>query len=226
VLIGGQAIALWSAQLADYLPEDAEPVSSRDLDFQGSRDDVELAARLLSGESFIAAIDDFTPMTGKAVFLDSDGHKRTLDFLAQPYGLDAEDVDKTAIEIEVIAGDRTIPLWVMHPERCLRSRVANSALPNKQTDLAWRQLTRAIECVHAFGLLLLDVGESPRVVTQLNERVFELAYHDRRARKIYADRGIDVLDALIDDDRLSDAHRQIRLPQMRQLVTARRDGTP
>lgn len=162
-------------------------------------------------------------MTGKAVFHDSDGYKRTLDFLAQPYGLEAEDVDETAIEIEVRTDDdHTIPLWVMHPERCLRSRVANSALPNKQTDLAWRQLARSIECVRAFGLLLLDMGEDARTVTRLNERVFELAYHDRRARSIYTEHGIDVMNALVHDGRLPKAHLEIRLPQMRRLMTGRR----
>lgn len=34
VLIGGQAVALWGAQLMDYLPTQDDPVTSRDVDFQ------------------------------------------------------------------------------------------------------------------------------------------------------------------------------------------------
>ena len=75
------------------------------------------------------------------MFLDSDGHKRRLDFLDSVYGMNSEDIRTTAIEIDLLpGGDRQVPVWVMHPERCMESRVHNSALANKQTDLAWRQL--------------------------------------------------------------------------------------
>lgn len=69
VLIGGQAVALWGAQLTDYLPVDDDPVTSRDFDFQGLRSDVELAAELLGGRLFIPSMDDATPQTGKVVFV-------------------------------------------------------------------------------------------------------------------------------------------------------------
>jgi hypothetical protein len=211
--------------LADYLGAASQPVASRDLDFQGYKSDVELAAKLLGGRLFVPGWDDHTPMTGKTVFMDSEGYERTLDFLAQPYGLEAEDVRQTAIEVDIEMEDgRLIPLWVMHPERCLRSRVANSELPNKQTPLAWRQLDAAIGCVRAFGRLLLDEEDVPlRTVMKLSERVYELARYDRRARKIYLERGVDVLQAIVDDPRLPEAHRKVRLPQILRDVAERRE---
>ena len=57
-------------------------------------------------------------MTGKAVFFDSDGHKRTLDFLAQPYGLDAEDVRNRC-------GRRRV--GGLHPHVFPRTRHGNTA---------------------------------------------------------------------------------------------------
>ena len=87
--------------------------------------DVELAVRVLSGESFIRSVDDCTPMTGKAAFSDSDGYARTLDFLAQPYGLNAEDAIETAIEFKVRSRDHTIPLsWRGVPQRLMTCSAA------------------------------------------------------------------------------------------------------
>jgi hypothetical protein len=118
---------------------------------------------------------------------------------------------------------RAIPLWVMHPERCLRSRVANSRLPDKNTALAWRQLRVAIKLVAAFSRFLLDSDESPRLVMKLNERVFELAYYNRDAMRIYIEEGIDVFDAALVDKRLPERHLDIRLPQMRDALREKRD---
>lgn len=224
VLIGGQAVAIWGAQLMTYLPAGQAPVTSRDVDFQGERSDVELAAQLLGGRLYVPRFDDVTPQTGKAVFVDSEGYERTLDFLAEPHGLIAEDVRRTAVPIRIAMEDgREIPLWVMHPERCLRSRVANTSLPGKRTALARRQLDAAIQLVPAFGRFLLDEGIDPRVVTKLNERVFELARYDKNAMRLWLEDGIDVLDALLADDRLPEAHRATRLPQIRAEVAKQRD---
>jgi hypothetical protein len=215
---------LWASQLADYLPGEEEPVASHDVDFQGSRSDVQLASELLGGRLYLPKMDDLTPQTGKAIFADSEGYERVLDFLAQPYGLDADDVRDTAIEVDIDLEDgRTIPLWVMHPERCLRSRVANTRLPGKNTALSWRQLRVAIKLVGAFSRFLLDSDESPRLVMKLNELIFELAYYNRDAMRIYLEEGIDVFDAALVDERLPERHLGIRLQQMREALQEKRD---
>ncbi len=193
------------------------------MDFQGSTSAVVLAAKLLGAELFLPTIDDTTPQTGVAKFLDSEGYERTLDFLDQPHGLDAEDVRNTAIEVDIsLTGERRIPLWVMHPERCLRSRVANTTLPGKNTDLAKRQLKASIVLVRAFSQFLLDEGESLRIVMKLNERVFDLALRNPDALRLYLDDGVDVSAAVLGDPRLPSAHLDVRLPQLRlQLKTKR-----
>jgi hypothetical protein len=105
----------------------------------------------------------------------------------------------------------------------MESRVHNSGLPNKQTYLAWRQLRASILCARAFSQLLLDErGDAAvRDVLNLNERVFRFAQEDRSAR-LALDRDIEVFDAVLDDERLPEKFRTVRLPQMRERVIARR----
>jgi hypothetical protein len=138
--------------------------------------------------------------------------------------MSSEDVRNTAIEVDLLLGeDRRVHVWVMHPERCMESRVHNSALPNKQTDLAWRQLRASILCARAFSQLLLDErGEAAiRDVLNLNERIFRFAQENRCAR-LALDKDIEAFDAILDDERLPEKFRTIRLPQMRQRIRALR----
>lgn len=93
VLVGGQAIALWGEQLKEYLPGDEEPVTSRDIDFQGSSSAVVAAAELLGGTAEVATFDDHGPHAGVTVFSDHEGHTRVIDFLTAPYGLDFQAAD-------------------------------------------------------------------------------------------------------------------------------------
>jgi hypothetical protein len=182
----------------------------------GNSSDLRQSAELLGARVRVAKFEDRTPLTGVAIFLDSKGHERRLDVMASVYGLNSEDIRQTAIEAELLVdGGRQVNVWVMHPERCMESRVHNSALSNKQTDLAWRQLRASILCARAFSQLLLDErgGAAVRDVLKINERIFRFAQEDR-CSKLVSDRGIETFDAVLDDDRLPEKFRTVRLPQM------------
>jgi hypothetical protein len=227
VLVGGQAVSVWIGQLEDRLEDEltTAPVVSRDIDFLGNTADLQRAGKLLGGRVRVAGWEDHTPLAGAAMFLDSDGHKRRLDFLENVYGMNSDDIRSTAIEVDLLPGeDRQVPVWVMHPERCMESRVHNSALPNKQTDLAWRQLRASILCARAFSQLLLDErGEAAvRDVLNLNERIFRFAQEDRCAR-LALNRDIEAFDAVLDDERLPEKFRTIRLPQMQERIRSLRE---
>jgi hypothetical protein len=226
VLVGGQAVVVWFGQLGDRLRADiaAAQVASRDLDLLGAAQDARRAAEMLGGRVHLSHWDDRTPLTGVAIFVDDDGYERRLDVLRSAYGMRSDDIRATAIEVDVRLDDgRLVPVWVMHPERCMESRVHNSTLANKQTDLAWRQLRVSILCARAFSELLLDErGEAAvRDVLNLNERIFQFARTDRCVR-LAADRGIEVFDAVLDDVRLPEKFRTTRLPQMRTTIQASR----
>ena len=224
VLVGGQAVAIWTSHLQDRIEGVlAEVIASRDIDLLGNASDLRKAGELLGGRVRVAGWDDHTPLTGVAIFLDDDGHERRLDVLESVYGLSSEDLRNTAIEIDLLVDDGQVRVWVMHPERCMESRVHNSALPNKQTDLAWRQLRASILCARAFSQLLLDErGDAAvRDVLNLNERVFRFA-QERPSARIALDRNIEVFDAILDDERLPEKFRTVRLPQMRERIVALR----
>ena len=223
ILIGGQAVALWVSYFEPLLGGlEADRVASKDIDFQGSSTLLAQAAALLGGDLRVPSIDHFTPIIGIVTFLDSDGYERQLDLLDRPYGLQPADITASAIPVEVSRPDGTIlHLSVMHPERCMESRVQNTNLPNKQTGLAWRQLRASITCTRAFSAELLDAGRT-RDVLKLNERIFRFAQEQRSAR-LALDKDIEVFDAVLDDERLPDKFRTIRLPQMQERIRALRE---
>lgn len=232
VLIGGQAVSLWVAQLEDRLGKSTpELIASKDIDFQGDSNAFKRATELLDGEGRVPRFDELPPMSGVAVFHDSDGWARHLDFLPQPYGLEREQV--TAHAIEVTTTDRDgdeVSFHVMHPLHVLESRICNASLPAKQTDLAWRQLRAAIECARAFHAALLDLAEhevdaTVRSVLNYNERVFHLATDSDQSRREIVAQGIEIFDAVLIDDRLPRLFLERRLPQMRAALTAIRAAT-
>ncbi len=226
VLVGGQAVAIWASKLGDRIADTlVDAVASRDIDLLGNPADLRQSAELLGARVRVAKLEDRTPLTGVAIFLDSEGRERRLDVMASIYGMNAEDIRRTAIEAELLVdGDRQVNVWIMHPERCMESRVNNSDLSNKQTDLAWRQLRASILCARAFSQLLLDErGEAAiRDVLKLNERIFRFAQEDR-CSKLASDRGIEAFDAVLDDKRLPERFRAVRLPQMQERIRTARE---
>jgi hypothetical protein len=226
VLVGGQAVAIWASKLEDRIADAlVEAVASRDIDLLGNSADLRRSATLLDARVRVATFEDRTPLTGVAIFLDSDGHERRLDVMTSVYGMNSEDIRQTAIEATLLVDeDRQVKVWVMHPERCMESRVHNSVLSNKQTDLAWRQLRASILCARAFSQLLLDErGETAvRDVLKLNERIFRLAQEDRSS-KLASDQDIETFDAVLDDDRLPEQFRTVRLPQMQDRIRTLRE---
>jgi hypothetical protein len=224
VLVGGQALAFWAAQIAPYDATAAAAISSSvDIDFQARPSDARRAAAQLDVEVRIPTIDEPSVHTGLVRFLDRRGVTRTLDFIECPHGLEASDVRDTALKV-LLPGteERPVSFWVMHPERCLRSRIYNADLPGKRTPLAITQMRAAVAIVRAFGVAQLEAGVSEKVVRAVNEAVFDLAYHDRRSHRALVDFGVDVMTALTTDARLHEAHLRVRVPQMRRLVNERR----
>lgn len=224
VLVGGQALAFWAAQIAPYDDTAAAAISaSVDIDFQARPSDARRAAAQLGVEVRIPMLDEPSVHTGLVRFVDRHGATRTLDFIECPHGLEASNVRETALEVVLPGADeRPVSFWVMHPERCLRSRIYNADLPGKRTPLAITQMRAAVAIVRAFGVAQLEAGVGEKAVRAVNEAVFELAYHDRRSHRALVDFNVDVMAALTTDPRLHEAHLQVRVPQMRRLVHERR----
>jgi hypothetical protein len=167
-------------------------------------------------------MDDHTPNTGIVIFTDSDGILREIDFIDAPLGLNHRDVRDTAVPLMLADeyGELTIPLLVMHPERCMESRVVNAITLKKTQPLALRQLRVSVICSRLWSQVLLDSEELPeekrvRAVLNINERIFRKCIKDRRFRDVLLDNGVDPFAAvLVDHPLLPDCFREQRYPQM------------
>jgi hypothetical protein len=224
ILIGGQAVAFWIVTLEAQLGEPVAgptPGTSKDIDFEGNRDEAIEIAKRLGGHASIPDMDNHTPNSGVVEYIDSDGWPREIDFLDSPLGLTSKDVEASAVRLEVDDGEGgRVPLWVMHPERCVESRVANIMILGTLHPLALEQLRASIDSTRRFSGLLLDEGQR-REVLDVNERLFRKSLRDPNFRRIYEQHGIDPFDGVLVDERLGD-FVPIRYPQMRAALERRR----
>jgi len=223
-------LAFWLRYLASIYAEvaDVEPVTSKDIDFEGTSQTVALAAALVAGEPKLPGMDDHTPNTGLVLFTDADGVDREIDFIDEPLGLRGRDVRDTAVLVELPAQGVTpaARVWIMHPERCMESRVVNAIILGKTQPLAMRQLKASISCARLWSRFILDSEELPleervRTVLRINERIFRRC-KEKPFRDILLDHAVDPFEALlVEDERLPAAFRDRRYPQMRTLLAER-----
>lgn len=226
VLVGGQALAFWMRFLQERSSEVAAlvPLASKDIDFEGSARAVRRAAELLAARARVASIDDNSPNTGIVLFVDANGVQREIDFIDQPLGLRARDVRDTAVRL-MVAGDdagHEVPVWVMHPERCMESRIYNAQILGKTDALAMRQLQASIICAREWTRFLLDEDssrEKVRAALRINERIFRKCMRDIHFRAIERRLGVDPFGAVLaEHPALPERFRERRYPQMhRQL---------
>lgn len=175
----------------------------------------------------LASMDDHTPNTGTVMFVDADGIEREIDFIDQPLGLRARDIRDTAVRLVLPGGAGTeAPVWVMHPERCMESRIYNAQILHKTDELAMRQLVVSIVCAREWSRYLLDDDSSPeriRAVLRINERIFRKCLRDMHFRAAELTLRIDPFEAvLVEHPVLPVQFREMRYPQMREQIENRR----
>ncbi len=209
-------------------PAELELFTSKDIDFEGAARSARKAGELLHGDVRIPTRDDHTPNTGVVVFKDSDGEVREADFISAPYGLDGRDVRDSAVKLNVSNADQSeVLVWVMHPERCMESRVYNVVGLRQTGRIAMDQLRRSVVCAREFSRFLLDDQGAPqpervRAVLRLNERIYRKCLRDRVFRQVVLDLEVDPFDAVLVDDRLPERFREKRFPQMVEQLGDRR----
>lgn len=227
VLIGGQAVNFWAERYLHRVPELAAhgPYTSKDVDFCGSRAALIQCAHQLHGKALLPVEFDPTPNTGQLIFIDDSGAERVIDFLHQPFGLEASDVLRTSLPVDIL-DDHGRPTGarfrVMHPERCLESRVHNVVgLPGYDRPAALSQLRAAIVCTREFLLDLLVAGRI-RPTLDLAERLFHFCHDDIHGRAVFDRFLIDPFSAVFTDSRLPDEFNSRRYPQMLSRLESRR----
>ncbi len=230
VLVGGQAVAFWTRFLQARSSEVSAfaPLASKDIDFEGGARAVRRAADLLTARMRLAGMDDHSPNTGIVLFVDADGVEREIDFIDQPLGLSARDIRDTAVRLVLFKdwAGHEVAVWVMHPERCMESRIYNAQILGKTDALAMRQLGASIACAREWSRYLLDDDPSPervRAVLRINERIFRKCVRDIHFRSAELGLGIDPFEAVLaEHPALPGRFRERRYSQMRQQIDDRR----
>ncbi len=130
VLVGGQALNFWAERyrgVSDLAREG--PFTSKDVDFCGKREAAVAFAQRLDGRAELPAIDDPSPNTAMVRFIDAGGVERVIDFIGQPFGMEADDIHRTAIPFDVLDehGGVACHVRIMHPVRCMEKTLSTSS---------------------------------------------------------------------------------------------------
>jgi hypothetical protein len=219
LLVGGQALAFWADHLQVERPANLSSGVTADADFIGDSLLAKNLGKRLGWQTWIPALDDATPQTGKVTHRTGSGGVKQVDFLSGVVGLTTKDLARRAVELEVPDIGR---LRVIHPIDVLDSRIQNlHLLPEKRTDAGISQARLAVDVAREFiRREIATRGE--RVGVKLLERVADIA-HDMAAVRVFLLYGIDPLQAVpLEDFRTTSALHKVRWPQIVTSVEEKR----
>ena len=140
---------------------------SRDIDFLGGAADLQRAGELFGGRVRVAGWEDHTPLVGAAMFLDSDGHKRRLDFLE---GAAAQ--GRTGVTFKDVAEG-----WY-----------ASGKLKRDWSSSTQRDYRSVLDhhLIETFGALRIESVSSPRIERWRDGQVQDHGMSRRNANKLLA----------------------------------------
>lgn len=219
LLVGGQALAFWADHYRVRRPSDLESGVTADADFIGDSDLARRLGKELGWTTWIPALDDATPQTGKVTRRLRNGMVKQVDFLSGVIGLTTKDLARRAVEVEMAGTER---LRVIHPIDVLDSRIQNlHALPEKRNKIGIAQAALAIEVARAcIRHTITEAGE--RAGLRLLERVADIAA-ETAAVRVFLLYEIDPLAAVpLEDFRTTTALHRTRWPQIVAVVEAKR----
>jgi hypothetical protein len=233
VLVGGQGQGFWVGQYADTVPElQADlaahgPLTSRDIDFLGSRAAAERCAQRLAGRLQVADIDHATPNPLVVHYTDGRGHLRLIDFLSALHGIRrTADVYDTAVVVDFLAPDLAAAgrhFRVGHPVLLMESRISNVVdLRKYQTEHGRRQARAAILCAREYARRRIEAG-AVKEVCRMYERIFRFR-SSPTGRTAAGREGLDAFAAILVDPGLPESFRTIRYSQMQRELARVRKG--
>jgi hypothetical protein len=226
VLVGGQALALWSQIYHVVPPNELSGGISADVDFIGSLSAAKTVGRALnrSGGSWkLHAVDpdDATPQTAKlSLTVKGEGYKE-IDFLGAIVGVNTDQVKTRAVEMKL--RDLSKGVKIIHPLDLLASRLHNLAnIPEKRDAQSVAQVRLAITIVRAF-ISQAHSTLQERDVFPFVEEVRRIALNKKLGR-VYYEYGFDVLSAVPVELFKNEGFLAQRWPQIRTLVAEQRES--
>jgi len=211
LLVGGQALAFWADHLQVKHPANLVSGVTADADFIGDSLLAKTLGKRLGWDTWIPALDDSTPQTGKVSHRLKNGGVKQVYFLSGVAGLTTKDLARRAVEMEVPDIGH---LRVIHPVDVLDSRIQNlHLLPEKRTDAGIAQARLSIDVARAF-IRQEIVARGERAGLKLLERIADIA-GDIAAVRVFLLYGIDPLEAIpLEDFRTTSALHKVRWPQI------------
>lgn len=221
LLVGGQALAFWADHLQVQRPANLLSGVTADADFIGDAVLAKNLGKRLGWHTWIPALDDSTPQTGKVTHRTKGGGVKQVDFLSGVVGLTTKDLARRAIELEVPDIGR---LRVIHPIDVLDSRIQNlHLLAEKRNAAGIAQARLAVDV--ALEFIRREVAtRGERVGLKLLERIAEIAA-DIAAVRVFLLYGVDPLRAVpLEDFRTTSALHKVRWPQIVAEVAQKRES--
>jgi hypothetical protein len=211
ILIGGQALNLWSERFAPRCPALATPNTSKDIDFYGKPAQVSKCARLLDAPYKIYGPKDRTPCSGSV----QHGAVQ-IDFVHTLAGVSASELKDLSPPLKSVR--------VMHPIHVLTTRLANVVELGRTDEHSLRQLRAAVLVVREFiRQEILERGEV-KAARQLNEQAFDLSA-SANGLAAWHRHQIDAFEAVLVDPRLGASFVKIKYARMQADLAALREKT-
>lgn len=226
MLVGGQALALWSQIYHVPPPNELSGGISADIDFIGSMSAAKTVGLALnrSGGSWKlheVAPDDATPQTAKLSLTMQDEGYKEIDFFSGIVGVNTDQVKARAVEMRLSGLSRGVQ--IIHPLDLLASRLHNlAAIPGKRNAHGVTQGRLAISVVRAFISQAHSTLEE-RDVFPFVEEVRRIAL-DKKLGRVYYEYGFDVLAAVPVELFKNEGFLSKRWPQIQALVAEQREG--
>jgi hypothetical protein len=224
LLIGGQAVYFWGSRYVAQEPglEQWRPFTSKDIDFQGGRDDVIRTAKRLGVTALLPDKREMTSLAG-IVPCKIRGQPTSIEFVRTSPGINPEEADRSAAEYEVL-GRR---VRVLDPVSLLSCKLHLALKVNQKERRDVDHLQIMLLCVRAFLRETLSGAEAEAMPARgwlgAVERVLHLS-ESALGKKAIRDLDVDWSQALPLAEigssvlPLATALRERRLPQWRKAM--------
>jgi hypothetical protein len=214
ILVGGQAVAFWSAYFGI---RSRLPALTKDIDFLATRHDAKRAAAQLRlpHKLKLATLEDPPPnIAVLSVRLSGYPEPVLIDFLSGVVGLDSKDIVRSAVVVEI---DK-VRLAIMHPLQLLQAKLWNLyRLPVKRSPEGVEQARLSIGIAAGFIERQRRDGASQRELLEMVERVGRFAA-TAPARYARDEQGLECLEAvpesILEKGVLPAAFHEKRWPQI------------
>jgi hypothetical protein len=224
VLVGGQALAIWSEIYGVPPPAELSSGISADVDFIGSLSTARALGKALNkrgGNWKLHEVSpgDFTPQTAKLSLTVQDEGYKEIDFLGAIVGVDSDQARNRAVEMTLPGISRSVK--IIHPLDLLASRLHNLAsLAEKRDDHGVAQARLAINVVRSF-ISQAHKELKEREVFPFVEEVRRIAL-DKKLDHVYYEYRFDVLAAVPYEIFADENFQSKRWPRIQALVVERR----